>query len=213
MRAVSMLFALCAFAHALPASAGVLEDIHARGIVTCAVPAKSPGLAETADGKRTGLAVDLCSMIAAAVLGRAGATAFVEVAPEDAALTLQAEDADILFMPRAWRFSQEVEEGVILVQPMLYRARDGGVFGPSVRQGDDAWFVAVRWLLAAMAKGTGKVPDAAGDAAVSGLGFAPAWRDEISMISKSYDALLARHVKSLEGDGWAVVPEAAGQQF
>lgn len=196
----------------VPAHSGTIEDIQARGIVTCAVPAQEPGIAVTAEGKRSGLAIDLCGVLAAAVLGRPAATAFVEVTVEDAALVLQAEDADVLFLPQPWRLSQEAEEGMLLVQPLLQGA-DGRTFGPVVRQGDDGWFAAVRWLLAGLVTGPRKIPEAARDSAVSGLGLAPRWREDIASVSESYDALLARHMKPLEEAGWSVLPVPVGPRF
>lgn len=187
-----------------PASAGTVEDIHGRGVVTCALPASSPGIAETVGAKRQGLAVDVCSLIAAAVLGRAEATALVEVTAEDSAVALQAGEADVLLTPQTWRLAGEVEDGVMLVQPLLARALDGAVFGPVVRQGDDGWFITLRWLLLALQ--SSEVPQSAVDQAASGLGLSPRWQDNIRSISKDYAALLERHMKILEAQGWAIVP-------
>lgn len=189
---------------ACPAAAGTVEDIHGRGVVTCAVPASSPGIAETVGVKRQGLAVDVCSLIAAAVLGRAEATALVEVTAEDSAVALQAGEADVLLTPQAWRLAGEVEDGVMQVQPLLTRASDGAVFGPVVRQGDDGWFITLRWLLLALQ--SSEVPQSAVDQAASGLGLSPRWQDNIRSISKDYATLLERHMMILEAQGWAIVP-------
>ncbi len=194
------------------AHAGTVEDIQARGIVTCAVPANTPGIAAMEEGKRSGLAIDLCGVLAAAVLGRPAATAFVEVSPDDAALALQAEDADILFMPQPWRLAQEAEEGMLLVQPLL-QGPDGQIFGPVVRQGDDGWFVTVRWLLAGLVARPVNIPDVDRNAAVSGLGLAPRWREEMAAFTESYDALLARHMKPLADAGWSALPVVEGPRF
>lgn len=189
---------------ACPATAGTVEDIHGRGVVTCAVPASSPGISETVGAKRQGLAVDLCVIIAAAVLGRVEATAFLDVTAEDSAVALQAGEADVLLNPQAWRLAGEVEDGVMQVQPLLTRASDGAVFGPVVRQGDDGWFITLRWLLFALQ--TQDVPQSVVDQAASGLGLHPQWQDNIRSISKDYAALLERHMKILEAHGWASVP-------
>ena len=195
-------FAFALLLVASPAAAGTIEDIQGRGVVTCAVPAQSPGISEKAASGRSGLAVDLCSLLAAAVLGRAEALAFVEVSAEDGAVALQAGEADVLFSPQPWRMSQEVEDGVMLVQPLLVRASDAAVFGPVVRQGDDAWFVSLRWLLLALkAEPAAVTPDAAARIA-SGLGLHPRWIENIGSVSKDYAAFLERHMKVLESQGW-----------
>lgn len=189
---------------ACPAKAGTVEDIQGRGVVTCALPTDSPGLVQKAAAGREGLAVDLCALLAAAVLGRAEATAYVDVTPEDSAVTLQAGEADVLLVPQAWTLSQEVEDGVMLVQPLLSHASDGTVFGPVVRQGDDAWFVTVRWVLLALQ--ATDVPPEAAEKAASGLSLHPQWNSILRVFARDYAALLERHLKSLEAQGWAVVP-------
>lgn len=197
----------------VPAMAGTLEDIQGRGVVTCAVPANSPGIAEIADGRRSGLAIDLCAVLAAAVLGEAGAVAYLEVTDADAAIALQAEEADILFMPGPWQFSTEATDGILLVEPLLHRARDGWVLGPTARQGDDGWLVAVRWVLASLRQGPGTVPESVREEAVSGLGFKPGWAEKIASHSINYAAVTDRHMTALAADGWTVVSAPPGPRF
>ncbi len=84
---------------AAPAWAGTLEDIRGRGVVTCAVPADVPGISAKTGEKRSGLAVDLCGVLAAAVLGKREAVAFVDIGKDDAVTALQAEEADVLLAP------------------------------------------------------------------------------------------------------------------
>jgi hypothetical protein len=152
-------------------------------------------------------------MLAAATLGRSDAVAFVETGPDEAAVVLQAGEADVLFVPRPWQFAQEVSEGLFLVEPLLTRARDGAVFGPSVRQGDDSWFVAVRWCLAALRSDAGERSKATASGTGSELGLAPDWVEKIFAISDGYDSLLASHMKAAETDGWAALPTPSGLKF
>ncbi len=194
-----------------PALAGALEDIHARGVVICGVPAQSPGIAKAGAAGRQGLAIDLCSMLAAAVLGKPGATAFVEVTPEDASVTLQAAEADVLLVARDWRFAQEAAEGILLVQPLFHRPSDGAVFGPAVRQGDDPWFVAVRWLLFAL-QADGLPPEAVQQGAAE-LGLNPEWETQIRAGAKNYAALLERHRKELQDAGWEQINLPLGARW
>ncbi|MBK8768822.1 MAG: hypothetical protein IPM06_00150 [Rhizobiales bacterium] len=194
-----------------PGQAGTLEDIHARGIVNCAVAASAPGLSEMQDGKRSGLAIDFCALIAAAVVGRAEAVAIIEVGAEDGAIALQAGEADILLAPRPWKLGPEVRDGVFLVEPLLTRSRDGAVFGPQVRQGDDSWFVAVRWVLA-LARASSAPGDEAADAFAE-LGLQSSARQKITSFSGSYQELLERHMKAFTDDGWQAVTPPPGMQF
>ena len=194
-----------------PGQAGTLEDIHARGIVNCAVAASAPGLSEMQDGKHSGLAIDLCALIAAAVVGRAEAVAIIEVGAEDGAMALQAGEADVLLAPRPWKLGPEVRDGVFLVEPLLTRSRDGAVFGPQVRQGDDSWFVAVRWVLA-LARASSAPGDEAADA-LAELGLQSSARQKITSFSGSYQELLERHMKAFTGGGWQAVTPPPGMQF
>lgn len=193
---------------ACSAYAGTMEDIHGRGVLTCAVLADSQGFSSKSEGGRAGLAADVCSVLAASVLGRADATAYVEVTAEDSALALQAGDADVLLVPQPWSMGQEVDGGVMLVQPLLAHGADGVIFGPVVRQGDDSWFIAVRWVLLALSSVEADPNDPAVTA--NGLGLHPSWQTNIRSVSKDYAALLERHMKTLAGLGWAVVPPGPG---
>jgi len=172
LRTIALSF-ICGAVLSAAAQAGTLEDIRARGVINCAVAADAPGISQSVDGKRAGIAIDVCSMLAAAILGRADATAYVEVTEADAIVALQAEDADVLLLPRPWRFAEEVDDGILMVSPLLGRSRDGAAFGPMLRQGDDAWLVAVRWIMEAFRAGAAAVPGDAQQTAVAGFGFAP----------------------------------------
>ena len=195
------------------ASAGTLEDIRGRGVVTCAVSENAPGLSENKAGQRSGLAVDLCGVLAAAVLGNRAAVAFVDVKAGEAIVTLQAEEADVLLVPGPWSFGQEVNDGVLLTEPLLRRAADGLVFGPTLRQGDDSWFVAVRWILEALRKGPDSVSAEAQQQGEAQLGLAPDWAKKSAYGSNSYKQFIETHMKTLEAAGWSLLPGPDGMTF
>lgn len=215
LRPCALLLAAAVAAIALSgaARAGTLEDIRGRGVVTCAVAENVPGISGQAEGRRSGLAIDLCGIVAAAVLGRAESVAFVDVKAAEGILSLQAEEADILLVPGPWTFSQEVNEGVLLLHPLLQRERDGAVFGPVIRQGDDIWLVALRWTIEALRRGPDTLPAEAVTLAETQLGFAPGWNRIISSKSESYDGFLAPHASTIEGGGWRVLPLPEGMSF
>jgi len=195
------------------ALAGTLEDIRGRGVVTCAVPADAPGIAEKKNGQRSGLAIDLCAVLAAAVTGHATNVAFVDVADSDGIVSLQAGEADVLFAPAQWSFAQEVNDGVLLLEPLLKRDSDGRVFGPMLRQGDDAWFVTLRWLLEALRKGPKSLPAEAAEQGVTQLGLAAGWTERVAAASGTYEQLLQSHISAIQGAGWNVVPAPEGMRF
>lgn len=213
MRRLICCFATFLLLH-LPAAAGTIEDIAARGVVTCAVEEKSPGLAELTGAMksgptRVGLAVDLCAALASAVLGNAAAVAFVTVTAADAHAALQAEEADVLLVAMPWRMAEEVEQGVMLVVPLLEAPADGRVFGPVVRQGDDAWFIALRWVVLALARETQMpLPQSTVQAGLS-LGLHKSWN---GMAAASLDDMLKQNAAGIDAQGFrpmVILPAAS----
>jgi hypothetical protein len=189
------------------ANAGTLEDIKARGTLSCGVEENRTAISVVKDGKAKGLAADLCASLAAAVLGRADAVGFVAVTQADAFATLQAEEVDVLLVPLPWRFSDEVEQGVMLVQPLLSH-KDGTVFGPTVRHGDDGWFSVVRWLLFAL-QSDGKIDGAKGTT----IGLSAQWAENAIAARGPYAAMVTEVKDALEQSGFQVLPRSVGPQF
>jgi ABC-type amino acid transport substrate-binding protein len=180
---------------AAPVCAGTIDDIKARGVLTCAVEEASPGLSVAKGIGRTGLAIDLCAAFADAVLGNARSTAYVAVTEVDAFAVLQAEEADVLLMARPWRMADEVEQGVVLVQPLMWNETQKKVFGPIIRQGDDSWFVALRWILITLSKAAGLPTNAE---IMTELGLKP----ESLTRSRRFAEILSFHLDGLEGQGF-----------
>ena len=62
---------------AISANAGTLEDVRAKGFIQCGVSQGLPGFSNADDsGKWTGLDVEMCRAVAAAVFGDAQAVKF-----------------------------------------------------------------------------------------------------------------------------------------
>ncbi len=193
------------------ARAGTLDDIKGRGVVTCAVAENRPGFSVAAGASQEGLARDMCAALAASVLGKADAISFV-VAPDDGALvaTLQADEADVVLAPMAWSFSGEVEQGVMLVLPLLQAEKGKRVFGPFVRQGDDSWFIAVRWTMLALAQAgageiSGDVRHANSEPGVA-LGLDADWIEKSLAATGGLGHVLQTHKDKLDAGGWQAVP-------
>ena len=187
--------------------AGTVEDIKARGTLSCGVEAKRAGVSILRDGKAQGLAVDLCASLAAAVLGRKDAVGFVAVTPKDAYAALQAEEVDVLLLSLPWRFADEIEQGVMLVQPLL-RHRDGSVVGPMLRHGDDGWFTIVRWTVLVLQAGTANE-----SVAGASLGLSATWMGDAINAAGNFDEMIARHETALEQAEFSLLPKTTGPQF
>jgi ABC-type amino acid transport substrate-binding protein len=188
------------------AGAATLEDIKARGVVNCGVEAVRPGVSEMLDGQRVGLAVALCRVLAAGILGRAEATALVVVDGAEAAAALQAGEVDVLLQAQPWRFSYEVEQGLLHAVPLFFHPGEEKAFGPIVRQGDDSWLVAVRWMLVTLNGAARPLAPEHGAAGVQ-LGFSPDWMQTITAVAADFEALVQPYQAKLAAAGW--VPAAA----
>ncbi len=187
----------CVFAVS-SAQAGTIEDIHARGVVQCGVTPDVAGISKlSADGQWQGMAIDFCRTLAAAVTGKASAISVTPLVEAEQVATLQAGDIDVLIVSQRWNFADEAANGVLLVQPFLYQ--DDGIVGPVVRQGDDGWFLTIRWVHNALvlAEELGEVPTSwnTGPANVEGvnLGLADGWMAKAVSASGNYGEIFIRN--------------------
>ena len=99
---------------ALPASAGVtLDAIKSRGTLLCGV---STGLAGFSNpdsaGKWTGLDVDVCKAVAAAVLGDANKVQFTPLTAQQRFTALQSGEVDILSRNTTWTLTRDTSLGL-----------------------------------------------------------------------------------------------------
>jgi general L-amino acid transport system substrate-binding protein len=95
-RALATAGALC-LAGALPADAGVLEQIRARNHIVCGVADGPKGYsAVTGQGAWSGIGVDFCRALAAGVLGSREAVKFRLLAPGERFSALQAGEIDVI---------------------------------------------------------------------------------------------------------------------
>jgi len=112
-----MLRALCLIsfllAAVLPAQAGTLADVKARGKLLCGV---NPGLqgfaAKAADGRWSGFDVDFCRAVAAAVLGDSEAVEYVPVNAQERFDKLKAGAIDLLARNTTWTMERETRLGL-----------------------------------------------------------------------------------------------------
>ena len=90
------------------ASANTIEDIRARGELVCGVAEQLPGFAfQNDDGIYSGLDVDTCRAVAAAVLGDASKVKFVPLTAKVRFTALQSGEVDMLSRNTTWTFSRD----------------------------------------------------------------------------------------------------------
>jgi len=115
LEAVSAAFAgVMLLASALPSLAGpTLDAVKSRGVVTCAVNTGLAGFSMAdKQGQFSGLDVDVCRAVAAAVLGDASKTKFVPATAQQRFTLLQSGEVDILTRNTTWTLQRDTELGL-----------------------------------------------------------------------------------------------------
>jgi len=108
--AVVVGFGLATSAHA----GKTLDAIKARGQLVCGVNTSAPGFsAADSQGKWTGLDVDFCRAVAAAVLNDASKVKFVPLNSQQRFASLQAGEIDVLSRNSTWTLTRDASLGVV----------------------------------------------------------------------------------------------------
>jgi general L-amino acid transport system substrate-binding protein len=114
MKRVSLVFIL-AFAAGLStgaASAQTLNTVKERGMVSCGVSQGLPGFSAPDDkGNWTGLDVDVCRAIAAAIFNDPTKVKFVPLSAKDRFTALQSGEIDVLSRNTTWTLSRDTSLG------------------------------------------------------------------------------------------------------
>ena len=106
---VASVLALSAFA----VQAGTLQDVQAKGSVTCGVSKGLAGFsAADSEGNWTGVDVDVCRAVAAAVLGDATAVNFVPLTAKERFTALQSGEIDMLSRNTTWTITRDASLGL-----------------------------------------------------------------------------------------------------
>lgn len=115
------LLATCAMGLlASPASAGTLDTVKGRGALSCGANTGLGGFGIPDDkGNWTGLDVDVCRAIAAAVLGDAKKVKFVALDAKNRFPALQSGEVDVLSRNTTWTSSRESTGGMVF-GPVAY---------------------------------------------------------------------------------------------
>ena len=107
--------ALAIAAATSPAWAGkTLDAVKARGQLVCGVNTSGPGFSNAdSQGKWTGLDVDFCKAVAAAVLSDASKVKFVPLNSQQRFTSLQAGEVDVLSRNSTWTLTRDASLGIV----------------------------------------------------------------------------------------------------
>jgi general L-amino acid transport system substrate-binding protein len=107
--------ALAIAAAASPAWAGkTLDAVKARGQLVCGVNTSGPGFSNAdSQGRWTGLDVDFCKAVAAAVLNDASKVKFVPLNSQQRFTSLQAGEIDVLSRNSTWTLTRDASLGIV----------------------------------------------------------------------------------------------------
>lgn len=113
---------LCgAGAYAAAAAPSTLEAVKARGYVNCGVGENTPGFSQVdSQGAWSGLDVEFCSALAAAVFGNKDSVKFRALQAADRFRALQDGEVDVLMRTSAWTLSRDSDLGVRFVGVLFY---------------------------------------------------------------------------------------------
>ncbi|MGH6778750.1 MAG: amino acid ABC transporter substrate-binding protein [Bradyrhizobium sp.] len=114
-------FALAAALSVQAADAGTLQTVKERGMLSCGVSAGLPGFsASDGKGNWTGIDVDFCRAIAAAIFNDPTKVKFVPLSAEDRFTALQTGEIDVLSDNTTWTLSREAGLGIIFAGANYY---------------------------------------------------------------------------------------------
>src|SRR3954468_12030707 len=109
---LALTFALAAGLTAHAADAQTLKTIKDRGTLSCGVSQGLPGFSSADDkGKWTGLDVDACRAIAAAIFNAPTKVKFVPTSAKDRFTALQSGEIDVLSRNTTWALSRDTSLG------------------------------------------------------------------------------------------------------
>jgi len=105
--------ALAGVAFATSVNAATLDDVKAKGFVQCGVSQGLPGFSNADDsGEWTGIDVDLCRAVAAAVFGDASAVKFTPLSAKQRFTALASGEVDILSRNTTWTMTRDTQLGL-----------------------------------------------------------------------------------------------------
>ncbi|PHS78989.1 MAG: amino acid ABC transporter substrate-binding protein [Rhodospirillaceae bacterium] len=95
------------------AFAGTLDDVKSRGMLSCGVSTGLPGFSQPDDKNNwTGIDVDVCRAVAAAVLGDANKVSFKPLTAKERFTALQSGEIDMLSRNTTWTHTRDTSLGL-----------------------------------------------------------------------------------------------------
>jgi general L-amino acid transport system substrate-binding protein len=191
---------------ALPAAAqATLEAVKKRGEVLCGVSGRSQGFSFVSPSNEwSGLDVDLCRAIAAAVLADAKKVRFVMPSPTDRLQKLQAEDVDLLVSNITFTLQREAGVGL---QVGLVNYYDGQAFVVARKSGITT-LTGLSGSPICMAAGTTHLGNTADWFQARGLKFTPVVLDNKDLM---YEAFFAGRCAAATEDSSALAAAIVGR--
>jgi general L-amino acid transport system substrate-binding protein len=112
-RGVALILVATAFACGLAHAGKTLDEVKARGQMVCGVHTGLPGFsAADSQGNWTGIDVDVCRAIAAAVLGDPGKVRWVPLSAQQRMTALQSGEIDVLSRNTSWTLTRDASLGL-----------------------------------------------------------------------------------------------------
>jgi general L-amino acid transport system substrate-binding protein len=104
-----------------PLLAGTLDDVKARDQLRCGVNGEAPGLSfKDASGQWSGMDVDFCRAVAAAVLGSKDKVVFIPLTVAAAPAAMAKGEVDLLARNFSWNLERDVTAGISFVGILLF---------------------------------------------------------------------------------------------
>lgn len=112
---------MCCAATASAAPRSTLDTVKARGYINCGVADSNPGFSVVnSHGQWSGLEVEFCSALAAAVFGNKGNVKFRALQAADRFRALQDGEIDVLLRGTAWTLSRDSDLNARFVDVLFY---------------------------------------------------------------------------------------------
>ncbi|MFD2206988.1 amino acid ABC transporter substrate-binding protein [Kiloniella antarctica] len=103
------------------AFAGTLDDVKARGYINCGVSEGVPGFSNpNSDGDWTGLDVDMCRAVSAAIFGEGDKIKFIPLASKQKILAVVTGQVDLTSRTTTWTMKRDTKEGVDFTTVVFY---------------------------------------------------------------------------------------------
>lgn len=206
---------------AVAAHAATLEDVKAKGYVQCGVTGGVPGFsAPDANNNWTGLEVDFCRAVAAAIFDDADKVRYTPLTSQERFAALSAGEIDILSRTTTWTMSRDTDLGITFVGTMYY---DGQGF--MVREADGiASATDLSGAAICIESGTTTELNAADYFEANGMDYSPVVFTDQDEVVKAFEdgrcdvyttdssALAAERSKFAVPDDYVILPEIISKE-